>query len=65
MGSLSGWRKRIELNLGRAGMVVHPVEYRWSSYRANAQGESDILIHPHDVYGVLGADAGSRQAGIP
>ncbi len=40
----------------------HPAEYRGSSYRANAQGESDILIHPHDVYGVLGAEAESRQA---
>ncbi len=30
----------IELNPVRAGMVAHPGEYRWSSYRANAQGEA-------------------------
>jgi hypothetical protein len=46
-----------ELNPVRAGMVQHPAEYRWSSYRANAQGESDILIQPHSVYGALGAEA--------
>jgi putative transposase len=28
----------IEMNPVRAGMVEHPAEYRWSSYRANAQG---------------------------
>ncbi|GHU05544.1 transposase [Betaproteobacteria bacterium] len=55
-------QRYIELNPVRAGMVGHPAEYRWSSYRANAQGERDILIHPHYVYGALGADTGSRQA---
>ena len=29
----------IELNPIRAGMVEHPAEYLWSSYRANTQGE--------------------------
>lgn len=28
----------IEMNPVRAGMVVHPGDYRWSSYRANGQG---------------------------
>jgi hypothetical protein len=28
----------IEPNTVRACMVAHPAEYRWSSYRANAQG---------------------------
>jgi putative transposase len=55
-------QRYIELNPVRAGMVEHPAEYRWSSYRANAQGEGDILIQPHYVYGALGADTGSRQA---
>ena len=55
-------QRYIELNPVRAGMVEHPAEYRWSSYRANAQGESDALIQPHAVYGALGPDAASRQA---
>jgi len=55
-------QRYIELNPVRAVMVAHPAEYRWSSYRANAQGESDFLIQPHEVYGALGPDATSRQA---
>jgi putative transposase len=43
-------------------MVPHPAEYRWSSYRANAQGEADPLIQPHEVYAALGLDAASRGA---
>jgi putative transposase len=52
----------IELNPVRAGMVGHPAHYRWSSYRANAQGEADPLVDPHPVYQALGVDPGSRQA---
>lgn len=55
-------QRYIELNPVRAGMVVHPAEYRWSSYRANAQGEADALIQPHGVYQALGGDAPDRQA---
>jgi len=40
----------IELNPVRAGMVQHPAEYPWSSYRANAQGQDDGLITPHELY---------------
>jgi len=38
---LLGCQRYIELNPVRANMVAHPAEYRWSSYRANAQGEAD------------------------
>lgn len=55
-------QRYIELNPVRAGMAEHPAEYRWSSYRANAQGESDALIQPHAVYDALGPDAAGRQA---
>jgi putative transposase len=41
-------------------MVVHPAEYRWSSYRANAQGDADAQIQPHDVYRA----AWMRQGGV-
>jgi len=55
-------QRYIELNPVRAAMVNHPAEYRWSSYRANAQGESNALITPHALYDALGRDALSRQA---
>lgn len=43
-------------------MVAHPAESRWSSYRANAQGETDALLKPHPLYDALGTGAASRQA---
>lgn len=57
-----GCYRYIELNPVRAGMVEHPGEYRWSSYRANAQGEASRLLRPHDCYRALGADERKRQA---
>lgn len=45
----------IELNPVRAAIVPHPAEFRWSSYRANAQGEPDPLLTPHSAYESLGA----------
>lgn len=55
-------QRYIELNPVRAGMVDHPAEFRWSSYRANAQGEPDAVIEPHPLYLVLGATSAIRQA---
>ena len=55
-------QRYIELNPVRAGMVEHPGEYRWSSYRANGQGEENALIRSHVLYDALGLDAASRQA---
>lgn len=52
----------IELNPVRAGMVAHPGEYRWSSYRANAQGEADALLTPHPVYLAQSLELETRQA---
>lgn len=40
----------IELNPVRANMVKHPADYRWSSYRTNAQGENSGLVKPHTLY---------------
>jgi putative transposase len=48
-------QRYIELNPVRAGMVSHPAEYRWSSYRANALCEADPLVVPHALYITLGA----------
>ena len=61
-GYLLACQRYIELNPVRAAMVDHPAEYRWSSYRSNAQGEADAMIAPHAVYLALGADTATRQA---
>lgn len=55
-------QRYIELNPVRAGMVEHPGDYRWSSYRANGQGEENPLLRPHELYLGLGAEAATRQA---
>jgi len=44
----------IELNPVRATMVNSPAQYRWSSYRCNAQGKTDTLISPYELYQRLG-----------
>ncbi|TSE28020.1 Transposase IS200 like protein [Tepidimonas thermarum] len=51
----------VELNPVRARMVQAPGEYRWSSYRANALGEEDKLLTPHDQYLAIGSTAEQRQ----
>jgi len=57
-----GCYRYIELNPVRAGMVRHPAEYRWSSYRANAQGEKNSVITPHELYMALDRDLARRIA---
>jgi hypothetical protein len=37
-------------------MVKHPREYRWSSYRVNAEGQSSELVSPHRQYLRLGRE---------
>lgn len=44
----------VELNPVRAGMVEHPADYAWSSYRRNAYGAADALVSPHALYLSLG-----------
>jgi putative transposase len=50
----------IELNPLRAGMVAHPREYRWSSYRGNADGMADPILSPHATYLSLSDCPGKR-----
>lgn len=52
----------IEMNPVRAGMVGHPMDYPWSSYRANAQGDASGLLTPHSLYRRLGKTDTERQA---
>jgi putative transposase len=51
----------IELNPVRARMVAHPRDYRWSSWRAHAQGAADALLTEHPLYRGLGRNAAERQ----
>lgn len=52
----------IEMNPVRAGMVSQPEDYPWSSYRANAQGETADWLTPHRLYRRLGKTATERLA---
>lgn len=51
----------IECNPLRARMVVHPGEYRWSSYRFHADGVPDKLLSTHQQYERLGLAPEQRQ----
>jgi putative transposase len=51
----------IELNPLRARMVEHPRDYRWSSYRAHAEGKHDALAAFHDAFRRLGRTLEERQ----
>lgn len=51
----------IELNPVRAQMVAHPAEYRWSSYRSNAEGIADNLISVHPLYDALANSVDGRK----
>ena len=51
----------IELNPVRVNMTKTPAQYRWSSYRANAQGKPDVLITPHPLYLALGRTKANRM----
>ena len=50
----------IELNPVRARMVEHPRQYRWSSYRAHAEGRPDALAAYHPVFRRLGRTVDER-----
>jgi len=46
----------------RAGTVVHPRDYPWSSYRRNAEGKANPLIQSHHEYERLGMTLAERPA---
>ncbi|NHZ88641.1 transposase [Massilia sp. CCM 8733] len=54
-------QRYIELNPVRAGMVDHPLDYRWSSYQTNAYGEADNIVEPHALYEALGTERPERE----
>jgi putative transposase len=52
----------IESNPVRAGMVDHPGQWPWSSFRQNAGGCPSGLLTAHAVYSGLGVDPAARAA---
>ncbi len=55
-----GCYRYIEMNPVRASMVRHPIDYRWSSYAANAAGKKVEWLTPHGEYLALGAEEATR-----
>ena len=52
----------IERNPVKAGIVINPEEYRWSSYRFHAYSEPSAWLVPHPLYLALGKTPKERQA---
>lgn len=52
----------IELNPVRAGMVTHPSEYDYSSYRHNALAQAEPWVMPHPLYRRLGRSVEARRS---
>ena len=50
----------IELNPVRAGIASSPGAFRWSSYKANAEGKADPVVTPHQLYMDLSATEDGR-----
>ena len=55
-------QRYIELNPVRAGMVDHPGDFHWSSFRTNALGAKSGVARPHPVYLALGSNRAERLA---
>lgn len=54
--------RHIELNPVRAGMAGHPADYRWSSYRGNAQGEIEQALGRRTARGKPGRPVKRTEA---
>jgi putative transposase len=61
-GYLLRCHRYIEMNPVRAGMVTHPGDYSWSSYRANAWGLPSELVTMHSRFAGLGHTDEQRRA---
>lgn len=51
----------IELNPVRAGIVLDPADYAWSSYRSNALGYPSSMLSPHAGYLALSSHVEYRR----
>jgi putative transposase len=52
----------LDLNPVRAGLVAHPGEYAWSSYRHYAGEQVDPIVTPHPLIWELGNTPFAREA---
>lgn len=52
----------IEMNPVRGGLVRHPADWRYSSYRHYAYGEIDRLVETDPFYSSLGHSDGKRRS---
>ena len=59
---LPSCHRYIELNPACAAMVEDPTDYRWTSYRYNALGQSNQYLTPQALYIALGKHEKTRQA---
>ena len=57
---LLGCMRYVELNPVRAGLVAHPRDWPWSSFRANAGGLADPAVTLHAVFRGLAPSASAR-----
>lgn len=55
-------QRYIELNPVRAGIVTHPVDYDWSSYRVHAHGERSEIVVPHNLYNNIATEKQERES---
>ena len=51
----------LEIHPVRAKLVQDPKNYPWSSYRAYAEGDDNLVLAPHPLYEVLGATPSEHQ----
>jgi len=51
----------IELNMTRNGATIHPDDWKFSSYRAHANGKKDPIVDFHPLYIALSDDPKQRQ----
>ena len=61
-GYLLKCQRYIELNPVRAGMVLDPSDYVWSSHRANIDPRESTFLTPHEDYLTLGSTPAERAA---
>jgi len=54
-------QRYIEMNPVRAGMVEHPAQYLWSSYKVNAFGAEPGVLTYHPAYLALGRTPAERR----
>ncbi|WP_428309766.1 transposase [Hydrocarboniphaga sp.] len=58
-------QRHIELNPVRAGMVEHPADYLWLSYRNQGQSQASDIVQSHPLYRALGGEPEPPPSDLP